>query len=178
MGDVTNMLKNHRGSSDIIDKDEVEDHGVAVEAGAESTTHHRLGSARKPMSNIHGTNGYLVPLPSSSELLWVLLTSTGRNTQRIQLYALHGHHYTNAFFAIARQQQQQQQSNSSDGIGKDPFILKRISNEFLFRALLKLCQLERRTHQASNDGDIIKFASGLDVHGSDIDGKSWFYRMV
>eukprot|EP00984_Skeletonema_dohrnii_P000381 scaffold130_cov124-Skeletonema_dohrnii-CCMP3373.AAC.2 len=58
------MLKNHR-QLDMIDKDEVEDHGVAVEAGAESTTHHRLGSARKPMSNIHGTNGFLVPLPSS-----------------------------------------------------------------------------------------------------------------
>jgi len=49
VGDVTNMLKNHR-QLDMIDKDEVEDHGVAVEAGAESTTHHRLGSARKPMS--------------------------------------------------------------------------------------------------------------------------------
>lgn len=102
------------------------------------------------------------------ELLWVLLTFTGRNIAKnpISNYSLHGHHYTHAFCTIARQQQQ---SNSSDGIGKDPFILKRISNEFLFRALS--VPIGEKNASASNDGDIIQFASGLDVHGSDIDGK-------
>jgi hypothetical protein len=74
-------------------------------------------------------------------------------------YALHGHHYTHAFFTIARERQ----SNGGD----TAFKLKRISNEFLFRSL----SVPIGEKESSNDGDIIQFASGLDVYGSDIDGK-------
>ena len=163
LGDVTNLLKDHRRLSEV-DKD-VGD-GVAMQAnlGEISTHHRRLGSAKKPKSNIHGTNGYLVPLPSSGELLGIAHFHRPENRKESN-YALHGHHYTHAFFTIARKQQ----SNNSGGgdVGNATFQLKRISNEFLFRAL----SVPIGEKESPNDGDIIQFASGLDVYGSDIDGK-------
>lgn len=130
--------------------------GASVE---ETSSHRRLGSA-KPKSNIHGTNGYLVPLPSSGELLGIAHFHRPEHRKESN-YALHGHHYTHAFFTIARQQ-----SASGNG-GNTAFKLKRVSNEFLFRSL----SLPIGEKESFNDGDIIQFASGLDIYGSDIDGK-------
>jgi hypothetical protein len=51
----------------------------------------RLGTQKK--SSIHGTNGYLVPLPSSSELLGVAHFHRPENRDQSD-YARHGHHYS------------------------------------------------------------------------------------
>ena len=161
LGDVSSLLKDHRQLSESVNE-EVED-AVWVKAGIESSEHRRLGAAKKPKSNIHGTNGYLVPLPSTGELLGIAHFHRPEHRKE-STYALHGHHYTHAFFTIARQQQ----SNNNGGDNGDaPFILKRISNEFLFRAL----SMPIDEKDVSNDGDIIQFASGLDVYGCDIHGK-------
>ena len=106
------------------------------------------GESQSPKSNIHGTNGYMVPLPSSGELLGLAHFHRPEHRQASD-YALHGHHYTHSFFTIAR-----------DSGGS--FKLKRLSNEFAFRSM--------STHSAS-DADIIQFASGLDVVGSDNNGQ-------
>ncbi len=160
LGDVTTKLKSRRQLSEV--DDEEEEVGLAVvQSEEELSTHRRLGSA-KPKSNIHGTNGYLVPLPSSGELLGIAHFHRPEHRKESN-YALHGHHYTHAFFTIARQQQ----SKSGGDDGNAAFKLKRISNEFLFRTL----SVPIGEKESSNDGDIIQFASGLDVYGSDIDGK-------
>ena len=167
LGDgVTTMLKSRRQLSEV--DEEVEEDGVVVqEADIEaspSSSHRRLGSAT-PKSNIHGTNGYMIPLPSTGELLGIAHFHRPEHRKESN-YALHGHHYTHAFFTIAREQQQS--NNGGDrSDGNAAFKLKRISNEFLFRAL----SVPIGENASPNDGDIIQFASGLDVHGSDIDGK-------
>jgi len=168
LGDVTNLLmkKDHRQLSESeIDKEKEDE--VILHTNVERTVphHRRLGSAKK--SNIHGTNGYLVPLPSSGELLGIAHFHRPEHRKESN-YALHGHHYTHAFFTIARQP-----NNSGGGGGDDEntsFQLKRISNEFLFRAL-SIPIGEEKESPNNIDGDIIQFASGLDVYGSDIDGK-------
>jgi len=158
LGDVITKLKSRQLSEwDDDDKEEV---GLTVQS--ETSTHRRLGSSAKPKSNIHGTNGYLVPLPSSGELLGIAHFHRPEHRKESN-YALHGHHYTHAFFTIARQHQSK---NGGDGANAG-FKLKRISNEFLFRTL----SVPIGEKEPSNDGDIIQFASGLDVYGSDIDGK-------
>lgn len=164
LGDVTNLLmKDHRQLSESeIDKMEVENevilHTEDVERAAPHQ-HRRLGSVKKPKSNIHGTNGYLVPLPSSGELLGIAHFHRPEHRKESN-YALHGHHYTHAFFTIARGHDSGSDENTT-------FQLKRISNEFLFRAL----SIPIGEKKSPNDGDIIQFASGLDVYGSDIDGR-------
>ena len=164
LGDVSNLLKDHRQLSESEVDEEARGDGLMIQAdlGGETSMHHRrrLGSAKKPKSNIHGTNGYLVPLPSSGELLGIAHFHRPENRKESN-YALHGHHYTHSFFTIARQHQ------PTDSGGDNTFQLKRISNEFLFRAL----SVPMGEKKSPNDGDIIQFASGLDVYGSDIDGK-------
>jgi len=163
LGDVTNMLQNRRQLS-AVDEEVVGD-GAVMQADVDvrgTSTHRRLGSAKKPKSNIHGTNGYLVPLPSSGELLGIAHFHRPEHRKESN-YALHGHHYTHAFFTIARQHH----SESGGDVGNASFKLKRISNEFLFRAL----SVPIGEKESPNDGDVIQFASGLDVYGSDVDGK-------
>ena len=163
LGDVTNMLQNRRQLS-AVDEEVVGD-GSVMQADVDvrgTSTHRRLGSAKKPKSNIHGTNGYLVPLPSSGELLGIAHFHRPEHRKESN-YALHGHHYTHAFFTIARQHR----SESGGDVGNASFKLKRISNEFLFRAL----SVPIGEKESPNDGDVIQFASGLDVYGSDVDGK-------
>lgn len=144
-----------------------------------------LSSSKKKKSHIHGTNGYMLPLHSTSELLGIahFHRPEGRETSD---YARHGHHYSkycpifrnhrvgymmyvshfinsiiiiiffffiqlaHAFFTI-------QLSSTSN-----KYFLKRLSNEFIFIA------------PSSDDdytGDVIQFTSGLDLIGSDQDGK-------
>ena len=122
--------------------------------------HRRLGS--KPnKSHVHGTNGYMVPLASTGELLGIAHFHRPENRKESD-FALHGHHYTHAFFTIARKA-----GENTGTINSRSFELKRISNEFVFRTN----SLPVDVAQQPLDGDIIQFASGLDVVGSDVDGQ-------
>lgn len=114
--------------------------------------HRRLKEKGTPKSHIHGTNGYMVPLPSTGELLGIAHFHRPEDRKSSD-HALHGHHYTHVFFTVARQ---------SDGLYK----LKRLSNEFMFQAQYSPIDDEK----LYQDGDIIQFASGLDLVGSDTDG--------
>ena len=114
--------------------------------------HRRLKEKGSPKSHIHGTNGYMVPLPSTGELLGIAHFHRPEDRKSSD-HALHGHHYTHVFFTVARQ---------NDGI----FKLNRLSNEFMFQAQYSPIDDKKLYH----DGDIIQFASGLDLVGNDIDG--------
>jgi len=120
--------------------------------------HRRLGGSKQ--SNIHGTNGYMVPLKSTGELLGIAHFHRPENRKESE-YALHGHHYTHAFFTIARH-------GNGDGLNSRPFKLRRLSNEFVFRSN----SIALGESVPFNDGDIIQFASGLDVVGSDVNGRA------
>ena len=127
-----------------------------------SQEHRRLGT--KPnKSNIHGTNGYMVPLTSTGELLGIAHFHRPENRKESE-YALHGHHYTHAFFTIARQVDDKIKDTTTS---QAPFKLKRLSNEFVFRSN----SIPSGETEPPIDGDIIQFASGLDVTGGDVDGK-------
>ena len=127
-----------------------------------SQEHRRLGT--KPnKSNIHGTNGYMVPLTSTGELLGIAHFHRPENRKESE-YALHGHHYTHAFFTIARQVDDKIKDTTTS---RAPFKLKRLSNEFVFRSN----SIPSGETEPPIDGDIIQFASGLDVIGGDTDGK-------
>jgi len=60
--------------------------------------------------------------------------------------ARHGHHYTHAFYTIS---------------SKFPYELLRLSQEFLFPSFLY-----------PNDGDLIQFASGIDIINNDEDNNN------
>ena len=103
-----------------------------------------LANVNKKKSNIHGTNGFLIYLEQTSE--WLGIAHFHRPDKRdTSEYALHGHHYSHAFFTIRSNQE-----------GK--FALNRLSNEFVFRTM---------SSPRVNDADIIQFAAGLDLVGSD-----------
>ena len=53
----------------------------------------RLREKKKKKSSIHGTNGYLVPLHTSSELLGIAHFHRPENRDTSD-YARHGHHYS------------------------------------------------------------------------------------
>lgn len=127
-----------------------------------TSQHRRLGS-KPTKSNVHGTNGYMVPLTSTGELLGIAHFHRPENRKSSD-FALHGHHYTHAFFTIARQAPGE---NANDIISSRSFKLKRLSNEFVFRAN----SIPAGETQSPVDGDIIQFASGLDVVKSDVDGQ-------
>jgi len=129
----------------------------------EQRRHHRRLATQQQKSNIHGTNGYMVPLPSTGELLGIAHFHRPEDRQSSN-FALHGHHYTHVFFTIARQEASTSEAGVStqDGAKSRPFKLKRLSNEFAFRSL---------SLPSGDDADIIQFASGLDVVGSDMNGK-------
>jgi hypothetical protein len=117
----------------------------------DANNHRRLKADSSPKSHIHGTNGYMVPLPSTGELLGIAHFHRPEHRQSSE-YALHGHHYTHVFFTIARHE------NGEDS----PFKLKRLSNEFMFQS--QYSPIGKTA--IYDDGDIIQFASGLD----DVDG--------
>jgi hypothetical protein len=58
--------------------------------------HQRRRLKQKNKSSIHGTNGYLVPLPSTSELLGVAHFHRPENRDQSD-YARHGHHYSTSY---------------------------------------------------------------------------------
>jgi hypothetical protein len=123
------------------------------ESNNHSDNNHRRLKSKGPKSHIHGTNGYMVPLSSSGELLGIAHFHRPEDRKSSE-YALHGHHYTHVFFTIAR--------SGADG----PYKLKRLSNEFMFQAQYSSLD-DSKMYQ---DGDVIQFASGLDLVGSDRDG--------
>ena len=99
---------------------------------------------RKAKSDVHGTNGFMIPLPSTKEYLGIAHfhrpEGRGKNP-----FARHGHHYTHAFFTI---------SDSS------PHHLSRMSNEFLFKS-------QSSQNGPKDDADIIQFAGSIDLIGED-----------
>lgn len=125
-------------------------------AASQKSIQRRLKKDRKEKSHIHGTNGYLLPLHSTSELLGVAHFHRPENRDP-NPYARVGHHYTHAFFTIQRKEE----GSQVDGDTSPKFALKRLSNEFIFESPSK----------STSDGDIIQFASGLDLVGSDTEGK-------
>lgn len=126
-------------------------HRRLADVGETVNLHRRLGQiggGKKSKSDIHGTNGFMVHLPSTNEYLGVAHfhrpEGRGKND-----YARHGHHYTHAYFTI------------SDA---EPYRLKRISNEFLFRSMSEQPGLKE-------DGDMIQFAGSIDLLGGEADGR-------
>jgi hypothetical protein len=111
--------------------------------GATKTTHKK--------SDMHGTNGFLVYLPSTKEWLGVGHMHRPGNRDDHSIYAFLGHHYTHSLFTIKK---------GLDGT----FQLSRLSNEFLFPT-------KGHGDGVQEDGDTIQFASGLDLMGSDQDGR-------
>jgi len=113
----------------------------------------RLGAAtaKHKKSDMHGTNGFLVYLPSTKEWLGVGHMHRPGNRDDHSIYAFLGHHYTHSLFTIKK---------GLDGT----FHLSRLSNEFLFPT-------KGHGDGVRDDGDTIQFASGLDLMGSDQDGR-------
>ena len=101
----------------------------------------------------------MIPLKSTKELLGIAHFHRPENRQQSD-YALHGHHYTHAFFTISKDLNLDS-SNKNHG-----YVLKRISNEFVFPTQSTSTLGDRKA-----DGDMIQFASGIDLMGSDKDGK-------
>jgi hypothetical protein len=101
---------------------------------------------------------YMVPLISTGELLGIAHFHRPENREKSD-FALHGHHYTHAFFTIAREMDE----NVKD-ISSRPFKLRRISNEFVFRAN----SIPSGETQPPLDSDIIQFASGIDLFGGQV----------
>lgn len=104
---------------------------------------------------------YMVPLTSTGELLGIAHFHRPENRGKSD-FALHGHHYTHAFFTIGREAD----GNIVDIMSR-PFKLRRLSNEFVFRSN----SIPVGETRPPFDSDIIQFASGLDVVGSDVDGQ-------
>mmetsp|Transcript_47760 Transcript_47760/g.144436 ORF Transcript_47760/g.144436 Transcript_47760/m.144436 type:complete len:701 (-) Transcript_47760:262-2364(-) len=140
----------------------------------ENRLHRQLRSGRRKKSNIHGTNGYMVPLHSTSEVLGIAHFHRPEDRATSD-YALHGHHYTHALFTIARVDADK--ANSDEG--GIQYRLKRISNEFAFQSMSIRAvadgdlggQTGAASSQRVSDADIIQFASGLDLIGTDTDGQ-------
>lgn len=102
----------------------------------------KLRGRRK--SDIHGTNGYMVPF-GKDEYLGIAHFHRPEHRKKSP-YALHGHHYTHAFYTISQ---------------NEPHVLKRLSNEFIFQALHS--QVSEGKDDKVGDGEVIQFASGLDI---------------
>mmetsp|Transcript_14258 Transcript_14258/g.33145 ORF Transcript_14258/g.33145 Transcript_14258/m.33145 type:complete len:594 (-) Transcript_14258:98-1879(-) len=120
--------------------------GAAAAAAAESSAHRRrLSEANdgknknKKKSHMHGTNGFMVHLPSDGEYLGIghFHRPNDRNKNE---YARFGHHYTHAFFTIS---------------DKPPFRLKRLSPELVLPS-----------HVHPEDAEVIQFWSGLELSSS------------
>lgn len=110
---------------------------------------------KKEKSNIHGTNGWMIPLHATNEFLGIAHFHRPEDRKESE-YALHGHHYTHTLFTIAQKEK-----------GGD-FQLKRLSNEFLFRAMSPDML---KSDPPTIDAETIQFSSGLDLNGLDVDGR-------
>jgi len=127
---------------------------TSTSASTNENGRRRLGQKLKK-SSIHGTNGYMSPLHSTSELLGIAHFHRPEHRDSSE-FAKHGHHYTHAFFTL------QIKTVGEGDDEKEKYILKRLSNEFAFMA---------PSSSDDNTADVIQFASGVDLVGSDKDGK-------
>lgn len=113
---------------------------------------------KQPKSDIHGTNGYMIPLLETSEYLGIAHFHRPEHRSKSE-FALHGHHYTHAFFTISMD---------------EPHSLKRLSNEFLFESL--------HPKKENVDGEVIQFASGLDIiaktNSSSLEADDLIYELM
>lgn len=139
------------------------------------TTHHRLGSARMPKSNIHGTNGCSVPLPSSGAGVnccgYCSLSPAG-TSQRIQ--------YPIILFTVTIILMPSVPSRDSSSNRIVAMVLARIhsywnASRMNFYSELYLCQLERRTHQHQTTEILFNLRQVSMYMGVILMG-SWFYR--
>ena len=120
---------------------------------------HRRLKEYKHKSHIHGTNAFMVPIPSKSKKANAPMVYLGvahfhrPNDRKPNEYARFGHHYTHAFYTIATTDvvsQKKNQPNPEDRT-RSTFHLTALSPEFLIRS----------TH-IDNDAEIIQFISGLE----------------
>lgn len=116
--------------------------------------HHRRLKEGKHKSHIHGTNAFMVPIPSKTKktnepLVYLGVAHFHRpNDRKPNEYARFGHHYTHAFYTIATDVVQKNQSPEDR---RSTFHLTALSPEFVIRS----------TH-IDNDAEIIQFISGLE----------------
>jgi hypothetical protein len=90
-------------------------------------------------SDFHGTSGFLLYLSGKDEYLGIGHFHRERRWSKDnRMDAKWGHHYTHAFFTIS---------------GQPPYVLKRLSQEFLFPS---------KVANFSRDADVVQFASGLE----------------
>jgi len=102
--------------------------------------HRRLtatNNEKKAKSHFHGTNGFMVHLPTTNEFLGIGHFHRPPSRDFDNEYARFGHHYTHAFFTISDQA---------------PFRLTRLSPELLIPSPAN-----------PNDAEIIQFWSGLEL---------------
>ena len=113
-----------------------------TDGAASSATQRRLKQKRKNKkkeSHFHGTNGFMVHLPTTGEYLGIghFHRPPGRDQNP---HARFGHHYTHAFFTITDQ---------------PPFRLNRLSAELVLPS-----------YAYPEDAEIIQFWSGLELDGT------------
>jgi hypothetical protein len=101
---------------------------------------HRHLSEQPHKSHIHGTNGFMVPMPGRNNEYLGVAHFHRPNDRKPNPYARFGHHYTHAFYTIA--------AKSPDATD---FRLTALSQEFVLPSI----------HQPG-DGEIIQFISGLE----------------
>lgn len=121
-------------------------------------TQRRLAAAvkNKHKSHIHGTNAFMVPLPSATnvhaaaprEFLGVAHFHRP-NDRKPNSYARFGHHYTHAFYTVSPMAS----ADSSDSASSPSFRLTGLSPEFVLPAV----------HQP-DDAEMIQFVSGLEYN--------------
>jgi hypothetical protein len=107
----------------------------------------RLGSGTKK-SHAHGTNGFMVHLPERGVFLGVAHFHRPHD-RKPNPYARFGHHYTHALYTV------------SDA---PPYRLVSLSAEFV---LPRASAESDENGVASDDAEIIQFASGLEVVGGE-----------
>jgi hypothetical protein len=103
------------------------------------------GGKKKHKSHIHGTNAFMLWLPSRQEYLGIGHFHRPQD-RKPNPYARFGHHYTHTFFTV-------KQESKSDDVST--FHLVAMSGEFIFPAT--------DTGVRDRDGEIIQFASGLEL---------------
>jgi hypothetical protein len=103
---------------------------------AEQPAHHPKKPAK---SHIHGTNAFMVYLPSPRDEFLGVAHFHRPNDRASNPYARFGHHYTHAFFTVA---------------AVPPYRLTALSAEFVYA---------RGDDSGADDAEMIQFSSGLEV---------------
>ena len=116
---------------------------------------HRRLKEEKHKSHIHGTNAFMVPIPTMSKkkdapTVYLGIAHFHRpNDRKPNEYARFGHHYTHAFYTISTDAPNHKSGTATNTIST--FHLTALSPEFVIRS----------TH-IPEDAEIIQFISGLE----------------